>query len=144
MLRGKGCKYMLQDFNLWINTRFIFGREVYQNVGGELQKQGAGAVLLHHDNGPYLYDNGLLDDIKAQLERNGIRWVELGGVLPNPRLTLVREGIALVRKEELSYVLAIGGGSVIDSAKAIALGAVNEGDAWDFSERDARWKRHCL
>lgn len=89
-------------------------------------------MLIHHDNGQYLYDTGLLQAVCDQLTANGIAHAELGGVLPNPRLSLVREGIELAKREGIDLVLAIGGGSVIDSAKAIGLGTVSEGDVWDY------------
>ena len=89
-------------------------------------------VLIHHDNGQYLYDTGLLQAVCDQLTANGIAHAELGGVLPNPRLSLVREGIELAKREGIDLVLAIGGGSVIDSAKAIGYGVYNGGDVWDF------------
>lgn len=123
---------MLQDFDICINTRFVFGRHAQGKIGSNFKKMGVKKVLLHHDNGKFLYDTGILDDIKKQLSDNGIKSIELGGVLPNPRLSLVREGIALVKKEKADMLLAIGGGSVIDSAKAIGLGAVTDTDVWDF------------
>lgn len=89
-------------------------------------------MLIHHDNGKFLYDTGLLSDIVSQLNMEGIQTSELGGVLPNPRLSLVREGIARVKQEKIDFILAIGGGSVIDSAKAIGLGAAADTDVWDF------------
>ncbi len=128
---------MLLDFSICIDTRFIFGGNAHEKVGEELAGAGIATVLLHHDNGAYLYAEGLLEGIKADLHKHGIRYYELGGVLPNPRLSLVYEGIRLVREEAIDFILAIGGGSVIDSAKAIALGAVNDGDVWEFF-RDGR------
>ncbi len=123
---------MFRDFNICIDTNFIFGRNVHQRVGEELKKTGIKTVLIHHDNGPFLYKDNLLEGIKEDLNNHGIQTFELGGVLPNPRLSLVYEGIELVRKKGISFILAIGGGSVIDSAKAIALGAVNDCDVWEF------------
>lgn len=123
---------MLQDFNICINTNFIFGRDAHKKAGQELERAGVKTVLIHHDNGPFLYADHLLDGIKEDLKSHGIQAFELGGVKPNPRLSLVYEGIELVRREKITFILAIGGGSVIDSAKAIALGAVNDGDVWDF------------
>ena len=91
---------MLQDFDICINTRFVFGRDAQEKIGSNFKEMGVKKVLIHHDNGKFLYDTGLLDDIKKQLADNGIESVELGGVLPNPRLSLVREGIELVKKEK--------------------------------------------
>lgn len=123
---------MLQDFNICINTNFVFGKDAQNQIGSKLKQMGIQKVLIHHDNGKFLYDGGLLDRIKKQLSQEGIESLELGGVLPNPRLSLVREGIYLAKKEQVDMVLAIGGGSVIDSAKAIGLGAVSDTDVWDY------------
>lgn len=123
---------MLQDFNICINTNFVFGKDALNQIGSKLKQMGIQKVLIHHDNGKFLYDGGLLDRIKKQLSQEGIESLELGGVLPNPRLSLVREGIYLAKKEQVDMVLAIGGGSVIDSAKAIGLGAVSDTDVWDY------------
>lgn len=123
---------MLQDFNICIQTQFVFGKNAQNQIGSELKKRGVKRVLIHHDNGEFLYATGLLESISRNLEKEGISWVELGGVLPNPRLSLVYEGIEIAKKEDVDFVIAIGGGSVIDSAKAIGLGAVIKGDVWDF------------
>lgn len=123
---------MLHDFSICINTKFVFGKDAQNQIGSELKQFGAKKVLIHHDNGRFLYDTGLLDRVKVLLKEEGIESLELGGVLPNPRLSLVKEGIALAKKEKADMILAIGGGSVIDSAKAIALGAVTNTDVWEF------------
>ena len=90
------------------------------------------SVLIHHDNGMYLNNNNFLINIKNDLKDNGIKVYELGGVLSNPRLSLVYDGVKLVKRENITFILAIGGGSVIDSAKAISAGAMYNGDVWDF------------
>lgn len=123
---------MLHNFDICIGTRFLFGRKAETQIGSILHQDGIRNVLIHHDNGRYLYDTGLLKAVEDQLTAEGITFRELGGVLPNPRLSLVREGIELARKEQIDLVLAIGGGSVIDSSKAIALGAVSDGDVWEY------------
>jgi len=123
---------MLQDFNICIGTNFIFGRDAQKRVGAELAKLKVKKVLIHHDNGKFLYDTGLLNELRNDLSECGIQSVELGGVLPNPRLTLVYEGILLAKSENVDFVIAIGGGSVIDSAKAIAMGFFYSGDVWDL------------
>lgn len=123
---------MLQDFNICIDTKFVFGKDAQNQIGRELKQTGIHKVLIHHDNGKFLYDTGLLEQVEKLLEQEGIETLELGGVQPNPRLSLVREGIALAKKEQVDLVLAIGGGSVIDSAKAIGLGAVTDTDVWEF------------
>ena len=121
---------MLLDFEHWLYTNFIFGKDAEKRVGAELKKDGAHTVLVHHDSGKFLYDNGLLENTKKNLADAGLRVVELGGVKPNPRVSLVREGIALCRAEKVDYILAIGGGSSIDSSKAISVGVNYQGDIW--------------
>lgn len=123
---------MLQNFNLCIDTNFIFKKDAQKDVGYELQKINIESVLIHHDNGAFLYASNMLQNIVDDLKKHSIEVYELGGVLPNPRLTLVQDGITLVKEKEIPFILAIGGGSVIDSAKAIAIGALYEGNVWDF------------
>lgn len=123
---------MLQDFNICIDTKFVFGKNAQDQIGSELKQMGIRKVLIHHDNGKFLYDTGLLEQVKDHFKKEGIESLELGGVLPNPRLSLVKKGILLAKKEHADMILAIGGGSVIDSAKAIGLGAVTDVDIWDF------------
>lgn len=123
---------MIKNFELFINTKFIFGDRSENQIGIELAANGIKSVLIHHDSGEYLETSGLLNRIRASLMKSDIKYFELGGVQPNPRLSLVREGIHLVQSYGIDGVVAIGGGSVIDSGKAIALGAANECDVWDF------------
>lgn len=123
---------MLNDFDIQIATRFVFGRGVEGSCGEEVRGLGASKVLLHYDGGDYLEASGLLERVRESLRSVGVEFAELGGVQPNPRLELVREGIALCRERGLEAVVAIGGGSAIDSAKAIGLGAASERDVWDF------------
>ncbi|OZG61940.1 NADH-dependent butanol dehydrogenase [Bifidobacterium lemurum] len=133
---------MFQDFSIRIGTEFVFGRDVEREAGPRLAAMGAHTVLVHHDGGAYLEANGLLDAVRDSLRGAGLDVVELGGVRPNPRLTLVREGVALAVERGVDAVLAIGGGSVIDSAKAIALGAADpEIDVWDYFTGAAAAKR---
>lgn len=122
----------MRDFTICIGTTFVFGRDAETKVGDELGAKGVSRVLIHHDGGAYLETSGLLDAVRHSLGRAGISYTELGGVKPNPRLTLVREGIAIAKARNVDAVVAIGGGSVIDSAKAIALGAAGERDVWDY------------
>ena len=123
----------MQDFEYCNKTKIIFGKNTENQTGSETA-QYAKKILLHH-SGKSSVKSGLIDRVKASLKNAGIEWVELTGVMPNPRLSLVREGINIVKKEGLEFILAVGGGSVIDSAKAIGVGAVNDGDVWDFFER---------
>ena len=118
----------MENFDYCNPTRIVFGPGVHSQVG-ELVKPHADRVLLHYGSGS-IKRNGLYDAIAASLKAAGVAYVELGGVVPNPRLSLVREGIALCRRERIGFVLAVGGGSVIDSAKAIAMGAPHKGDVW--------------
>ena len=123
---------MLNDFDIQIATRFVFGHDAEKRVGQELRALGATKALIHYDGGDYLEKSGLLDTVAKSLEEAGLASVRLGGVQPNPRLSLVREGIELCRREGIDAVVAVGGGSTIDSAKAIGLGAATGRDVWDF------------
>ncbi|MDR1587223.1 MAG: iron-containing alcohol dehydrogenase [Treponema sp.] len=123
----------MQNFEYYNRTKIIFGKGTENLVGTETARY-AKRVLLHHSGGSSVR-SGLIDRVKESLKKAGVEWVELDGVKPNPRLSLVYKGIEIVRKEKLEFILAVGGGSAIDSAKAVALGAANEGDVWDFFER---------
>lgn len=114
-------------------TKVYFGKDEELKVGKLVAEYRPNKVLLHY-GGKSAKQSGLLDRVKRCLEEAGVRYVELGGVVPNPELSLVREGIALCRKEAVDFVLAVGGGSVMDSAKDIANGVANpDVDVWDFS-----------
>lgn len=121
----------MEDFEFVSPTRFVFGHGVEEKAGPALAEYGAAKVLLHYGSHS-AEKSGLLARLRASLEGAGVALVELGGVRPNPEITLIREGVALCKKEGVDWVLAVGGGSVIDSAKAIALGAPYDGDVWDF------------
>ncbi|MBE5893321.1 MAG: iron-containing alcohol dehydrogenase [Lachnospiraceae bacterium] len=123
----------MYNFNYYTPTEVVFGKAAEEKTGAMLKKYGAKKVLLHYGSGSVIR-SGLLNRIKKSLEEQEIAYVELGGVVPNPRLTKVYEGIELCRKEKVDFLLAVGGGSVLDSAKAIGYGLVNEGDVWDFYE----------
>ena len=112
-------------------THVYFGRETETLAGKVLAEKGAKRVLLHYGSGS-AEKSGLLGKIRASLSESGIRFTELGGVQPNPRLSLARKGIEICRKENVDFILAVGGGSVIDSAKCIAYGVPYDGDVWDF------------
>lgn len=120
----------MDNFVFSCPTRIIFGRDVESQAGTET-RQYSGNVLLHFGGGS-AERSGLLNRIRESLSSTGIEVTELGGVLPNPRLSLVREGISLCRSRGITFILAVGGGSVIDSAKAIAVGVPYSGDVWDF------------
>ncbi len=121
------------NFDFYAPTRILFGKDTEQQIG-VLLKQHATKVLLHYGGGS-IKRSGLYDRIVASLEEAGLAFVELGGVKPNPRLSLVREGIALCQKEQVDLILAVGGGSAIDSAKAIAMGVYYDGDLWEVYEQ---------
>ena len=123
----------MQNFEFYARTKIFFGKDTENKAGSEIA-QYTKRVLLHHSGG-HPVKSGLTDRIRDSLKNAGLEWVELDGVQPNPRLSLVYKGIEIVKKENIGFILAVGGGSAIDSAKAIALGAANEGDVWDFFER---------
>jgi alcohol dehydrogenase YqhD (iron-dependent ADH family) len=120
----------MQNFVFQNPTRIVFGRGTEEKAGEEAAPYSKN-ILLHYGGGS-IKASGLYDRVTASLKRAGITWMELGGVKPNPRLSLVNEGIKLCKEHNLGLILAVGGGSVIDSAKAIAMGAVIQGDVWDF------------
>ncbi|MDD3172543.1 MAG: iron-containing alcohol dehydrogenase [Herbinix sp.] len=121
----------MENFAFYSPTYFVFGKEEENKTGKYVRRFGGSKVLIHYGGGS-IVRSGLLDRVKASLKEEGIEYVELGGVKPNPRSGLVYEGIDLCRKEQVDFVLAVGGGSTIDSAKAIAAGVVYEGDFWDY------------
>ncbi len=121
----------MDNFTFYSPTYFAFGKNEETKAGHYVKRFGGSKVLLHY-GGRSAQRSGLLDRVKQSLEDAGIPFVELGGVKPNPRSGLVYRGIDICRENGVDFLLAIGGGSVIDSAKAIAAGAVYEGDFWDF------------
>lgn len=121
----------MNNFKFYSPTYFVFGKGEENNTGKYIKRFGGTKVLIHYGGGSVVR-SGLLDRVKASLSAEGLDYLELGGVQPNPRSGLVYEGIALCKKEKVDFVLAVGGGSTIDSSKAIALGAVYDGDFWDF------------
>ncbi len=121
----------MENFNFYSPTYFAFGKDGERRAGELVSRFGGRKVLIHYGGGSAV-KSGLLGRVKEGLEAAGIEYTELGGVKPNPRSGLVYEGIDLCRKEGIDFILAVGGGSVIDSSKAIAAGAVYDGDFWDF------------
>ena len=121
----------MNDFEFYSPTRFVFGRGAEKKTGALVKAFGGTRVLLHFGGGS-VKRNGVYDAVVASLDAAGVPYVPLGGVQPNPRSGLVREGIAICRREKLDFVLAVGGGSVIDSSKAIAFGTLYEGDFADY------------
>ena len=121
----------MKNFVYQLPTKFLFGRGAENEVGREVRALGGTKVLIHYGGGSAVR-SGLIDRVKKALDAENIGYVELGGVQPNPRDTMVYKGIALARREGVDFVLAVGGGSSIDSSKAIAHGLQYDGDFWDF------------
>lgn len=126
-------------FQYYTPTKVVFGEDSEKRIGELLKEQNCKKVLIHYGMGSVVR-SGLLDYVKKALEDENIEYVELGGAVPNPRLSLVYEGIELARKESVDFILAVGGGSALDSAKAIGYGVPYEGDVWDFYDRKAQAK----
>lgn len=122
---------MINDFNFYAPTRIVFGKTAEQQIGALVASQHGSKVLIHYGGGS-AERSGMLNIVREQLRQAGISFVELGGVVPNPMLSKVYEGIELCRREQVDFILAVGGGSVIDSAKAIGYGVPYDGDVWDF------------
>ena len=121
----------MYDFTYYTPTKVVFGRDAESQIGALVREQGCSKVLIHYGGGS-AKRSGLLDTVTASLDSAGVSYITLGGVVPNPRLSLVYEGIRLSKEAGVDFILAVGGGSVIDSSKAIAYGLANEGDVWDF------------
>ena len=121
----------MKDFNYYAPTEVVFGKQSEEQVASLIRNYGDKKVLVHY-GGSSAEKSGLLDKICGLLGEDGIEYVTLGGVVPNPRLSKVREGIELCQRENIDFILAVGGGSVIDSAKAIAYGVCFDGDVWDI------------
>lgn len=119
------------DFQYFTPTKVVFGKGTESRVADLIREFGGTKILIHYGGGSVVR-SGLLKRVTDTLDKAGIRYVTLGGAVPNPRLGLVYEGIELCRREQVDFLLAVGGGSAIDSAKAIGYGVANEGDVWDF------------
>lgn len=129
----------MENFTWFNPTKIIFGKDTHHQVGS-VTAQYTGKVLLHY-GGSSIKALGTYDAVTASLKEAGVEYAELGGVQPNPRYSLVQEGIRLCREEGIGFILAAGGGSVIDSAKAIAAGVCYDGDVWDFYSTPAQPER---
>ena len=119
------------DFKYFTPTKVLFGRNTEDKVSELIKEFGGTKVLIHYGGGSVVR-SGLLKKVTDNLDAAGIGYVTLGGAVPNPHLSLVYEGIELCKKEKVDFLLAVGGGSAIDSAKAIGYGLANEGDVWDL------------
>lgn len=124
----------MNDFTYFAPTKVVFGKGAEGQVGKLCKEQGATKVLVHFGGGS-AKRSGLLDRVCAALDEEGLPYVTLGGVVPNPRLSLVYEGIELCRREGVDFLLAVGGGSVIDSCKAIGYGLANDFDVWELFDK---------
>mgnify|MGYP002511858512 CR=1 FL=1 len=132
----------MNDFTFYSPTKFIFGREAIDALGGELSKRSFRKALIVY-GGASAVKSGVLKRVKESLDANGVAYEEMGGVRPNPELQQVRAGIELLRSSKCDCLLPVGGGSVIDCAKAIAFGADYDGDVWDFFDGKAKITK-CL
>lgn len=121
----------MDSFNFYSPTEFVFGKGREIEAGKLVKKHGGSKVLIHYGGGSAV-KSGLLDRVKKSLDDEGVSYVELGGVKPNPRDSLVYEGIKVVKDNGIDFILSVGGGSCIDSSKAIAAGSVYDGDFWDY------------
>ena len=121
----------MDNFIFCSPTEFVFGKGTENDCGKYVRKHGGNKVLIHYGGGSAV-KSGLIGRVEKSLEKEGIPYAVLGGVQPNPHDSLVYKGIELCRSEGIDFILAVGGGSVIDSAKAIAAGVPYEGDFWDF------------
>ena len=119
------------DFKYFTPTKVLFGKNTEDKVAELVQEFGGKKVLIHYGGGSVIR-SGLMQRVTDKLDAAGIKYVKLGGAVPNPHLSLVYEGIELCKKEGVDFLLAVGGGSAIDSAKAIGYGLMNDGDVWDF------------
>lgn len=127
---------MMKDFLFHLPTKIYFGRDADRDLGRKLQPFGASRVLLLYGGGT-VKRSGLLDRVRKDLEDSGITCLEMGGVEPNPRVQLVRQVMELCRREQIDFILAVGGGSVLDTAKAAAVGVASNVDPWDLTMKQA-------
>ena len=132
----------MNGFNYYTPTKVVFGVGTEKQVAGLIREFGGTKVLIHYGGGSVVR-SGLLGRVTDLLSEAGIPFVTLGGAVPNPRLGLVYEGIELCKKENVDFILGVGGGSAVDSAKAIGYGVANEGDVWDFYDYKRKAKG-CL
>ncbi len=121
----------MQNFTFYSPTYFAFGKDAENQAGSLVKRFGGSRVLIHYGGGSAVR-SGLIGRVQSSLDIAGIPYFLLGGVQPNPRSGLVYQGIELCRREKIDFILAVGGGSAIDSSKAIAAGTVYDGDFWDF------------
>ena len=129
----------MNNFTFYSPTKFVFGKDMEAQAGALVKEFGGSKVLLHF-GGQSAEKSGLLGRVRESRKAAGLAFVELGGVHPNPLSDKVYEGIELCKREGVDFILAVGGGSVIDSSKAIAMGVCYDGDFWDFYSYTAQPK----
>ena len=126
----------MNNFTYYAPTKVFFGKESHKQIGEIVAGYGFRKIMMQYGKGS-IKANGLYDEVMASLSENGIKVIEMGGVEPNPKLSFVREAIKVARENNVEMILAVGGGSVLDSSKYTATGAMYDGDAWDFPLRKA-------
>jgi len=124
----------MQDFTYYAPTKVFFGKDKHKEVGQIIKEYGFKTIMMQYGKGS-IKASGLYDEVMSSLKENGIKVVEMGGVNPNPRITFVREAIKKARENDVEMILAVGGGSVIDSSKYTAAGVLNDCDVWDYPTR---------
>ncbi|MBQ7974395.1 MAG: iron-containing alcohol dehydrogenase [Clostridia bacterium] len=129
----------MNDFIYYAPTKVIFGKNKHKDVGRIIKEYGYDNIMLQYGMGS-IKKSGLYDEVMASLSENGINVVEMGGVEPNPKLTFVREAVKVAKDNNVQMILAVGGGSVLDSSKYTAAGACSDCDPWDFPTRKAEVK----
>jgi alcohol dehydrogenase YqhD (iron-dependent ADH family) len=120
----------MKNFELYNPTRVFFGKGETDRIGKEIKKYGNKVLLTY--GGKSIKQNGLYDRVIKNLQENGLEVFELGGIQPNPRITSVRQGVEICKKEKIDIILAVGGGSVLDASKIMGIGVYYNGDPWDF------------
>lgn len=126
----------MEEFRFCAPTECVLQKDAEILCGQEIKKVSDTVLFVHYGDG-FIHDSGLYKRVVASLERAGVKWKELPGVEPNPKVSLVREGVKICKEHKINFILAVGGGSVIDTAKAVAIGAMYEGDVWDFYSQKA-------
>jgi len=132
----------MENFKYYAPTKVIFGKDTEKEIGNLLKEFNGKKILIHYGGGSVVR-SGLLAKVKNYLKESNIDYIELGGVKPNPRLSLVKKGIELGKRENIDFILAIGGGSVIDSAKGIGYGMMIDYDVWDLYSKN-KFSNNCM
>lgn len=132
----------MENFKYYAPTKVIFGKDTEKEIGNLLKEFNGKKILIHYGGGSVVR-SGLLAKVKNYLKESNIDYIELGGVKPNPRLSLVKKGIELGKRENIDFILAIGGGSVIDSAKGIGYGMMIDYDVWNLYSKN-KFSNNCM